>query len=241
MSLVVLLCTFSSMSMSFLRYGLHACIQYSKWGLNIALYRGTINPFSLYVIFLRIIPRIWLPLEAAILHCSDTFILSFIITPKSFSFTVLHRIVPPISQFTPVFPCLACRHLHFWKLNNICHVSDHLTNLSISSCSCCLSPFPLIFLKSLVSSANFNILLVTPSSRSLMYIKNKIGPSTDHCGTPLKTGFQFETSPSTTTLCLLSVSHCSIQFIILIPIPWDFNLSISLWCGTLSNAFWKSK
>ena len=102
-------------------------------------------------------------------------------------------------------------------------------------------PTPLIFLKSLVSSANSKMLLVTPSSRSLMYIKNKIGPSTDPCGTPLKTGFQFETSPSTTTLCLLSVSHCCIQFIILIPIPWDFNLSISLWCGTLSNAFWKSK
>ena len=39
-----------------------------------ALYRGTINPFSLYVIFLRIIPRIWLPLEAAILYCSETFL-----------------------------------------------------------------------------------------------------------------------------------------------------------------------
>ena len=52
----------------------------------------------------------------------------------------------------------------------------------------------------------------TSSSRSLMYIKNKIGPSTDPCGTPLKTGFQFEISPSTTTLSLLSVSHCSIQF-----------------------------
>ena len=34
------------------------------------------------------------------------------------------------------------------------------------------------------------------SSKSLIYIKNKIGPSTDPCGTPLKTDFQFETSPS---------------------------------------------
>ena len=32
------------------------------------------------------------------------------------------------------------------------------------------------------------------SSKSLIYIKNKIGPSTDPCGTPLKTDFQFETS-----------------------------------------------
>ena len=30
MSSVALLCLFSSISMSFLRYGLHACIQYSK-------------------------------------------------------------------------------------------------------------------------------------------------------------------------------------------------------------------
>ena len=46
MSLVALLCIFSSISMSFLRYGLLACIQYSKWGLTIALYRGTIKLFS---------------------------------------------------------------------------------------------------------------------------------------------------------------------------------------------------
>ena len=59
MSLVALLCIFSGISMSFLRYGLHACIQYSKWGLTIALYRGTIKLFSLYIIFLRIIPRTW--------------------------------------------------------------------------------------------------------------------------------------------------------------------------------------
>ena len=68
MSLVALLCIFSSISMSFLRYGLHACIQYSKWGLTIALYRGTIKLLSLYVIFLRIIPRTWLALDAAILE-----------------------------------------------------------------------------------------------------------------------------------------------------------------------------
>ena len=102
--------------MSFLRYGRHACIQYCKWGLMFALYRCIINTFSLYAIYLRIIPRIWLPLEAAILHCSETFMLALIVTPKSFSFTVLHIIVPTISLFSPVFPCPACRHLHFQNL-----------------------------------------------------------------------------------------------------------------------------
>ena len=47
----------------------------------------------------------------------------------------------------------------------------------MSSCSCCLSPFPLIFQNGLVSSAHFNSLLVTTPSRSLMYIKNKTAPS----------------------------------------------------------------
>ncbi len=108
MSLVALLCIFSSIS--FLRYGLHACIQYFKWDLTIALYRGTIKLFYLYVIFLRIIPRTLSPLDAAILHCSETFMSAFIVWI----------------------------HLHFQKLN-ICHFSDHLTNLSMSSCHFCLS------------------------------------------------------------------------------------------------------
>ena len=46
-----------------------------------------------------------------------------------------------------------------------------------------------------------------------------MGPKTDPCGTPLKTGFQFDISPSTITLCLLSANHACIQLIILSPIP----------------------
>ena len=29
-----------------------------------------------------------------------------------------------------MFPCPMCTHLNFPKLNNICHFSDHLTNVS---------------------------------------------------------------------------------------------------------------
>ena len=71
--------------MSSPRYGLHVCIQYSTGGLTIALYRGTINPLSSCVIFIRIIPRSWLPWEAAMLHCSETFMLAFIDTVKIFA------------------------------------------------------------------------------------------------------------------------------------------------------------
>ena len=53
-----------------------------------------------------------------------------------------------------------------------------------------------------VSSANLITLLDMPSSKSFIYIyiKNSIGPNTNPCGTPLKTDFQFEISPSTIAL-----------------------------------------
>jgi len=44
----------------------------------------------------------------------------------------------------------------------------------------------------LVSSANFKILLDNPASKSLMKIRNKTGPSTDPCETPLHTYLQLE-------------------------------------------------
>ena len=86
--------------------------------------------------------------------------------------------------------------------------ADHLTNLSISFCKCCLSPSLLTLLNTFVSSADFSTLLVILSSKSLLYIKNNKGLNTDPCGTLPRTYLQFETSPSTTTRCLLSVSQC---------------------------------
>ena len=225
--------------MSFLRYGLHACIQYSKCGLTIALYRGTISCFSLYVIVIS--PRIWFPFEAATPHCSETFMSALNGKPMSFSCIVLPSTASPILYYSAMFPCPMCMHLHFPKFNNICHFSDHLTNLSRSSCKLCLSASLVTFLNTFVSSANFSTLLDVSSSKSFIYIKNSIGPNTDPCGTPLRTDFQFEISPSTITLCLLWVSHFSIQFITSLPIPWAFSLSNNLWCGTFAKAFWKSK
>ena len=146
-----------------------------------------------------------------------------IVTPKSLSFTVIPRRVFPILEFTSKFPCPVCRHLYFQKLNNICHFSNHLTNLSRSFCKCCLSPSLFIFLNTSVSSTNFRMLLVILSSKSLIYINNDKGPNTDPCGTPLKTDFQFETSPSSTTSCLLLGNHCSIQSVMSSSIPWAFN------------------
>ena len=61
------------------------------------------------------------------------------------------------------------------------------------------------------SAATLSTLLVILSSKSLIYIKNNAGHDADRCGTQLNTDFQFETSPSTATRCLLSVSNFSIQ------------------------------
>ena len=80
----------------------------------------------------------------------------------------------------------------------------------------------LTFLNTFMSSANFSSLLV------ILLSKNNKGTNSDPCGTPLKTDFQFETSPSTTTRCLLSVRHCSIQSIMPSPIQQAFNLSSNL-------------
>ena len=81
---------------------------------------------------------------------------------------------------------VSCRHLHFPKLNNVCHFSYNLANLSRSFCKCCLSPPVLTFLNTFVSSTNISMLLVILSSKSLIYIKNNKGHNTDPCGTPLK-------------------------------------------------------
>ena len=90
----------------------------------------------------------------------------------------------------------------------------------------------LIFLNIFVSSVNFSTFRVILSSKSFIYIyiyiKDNTGPNTDPCGTPLKIDFQFETYSSTTTRCLLSVSHFSIGSIMPSPISCAFNLPSNL-------------
>ena len=133
----------------------------------------------MYTIFSLINPRIWFPFAAAIPHCSDTVTSALIVNRNSFSFQVVFSTVPPILYCASSFPCPVWRHLHFAKLNSICHFSDHSVNLLISSCKCCLFASLLIFLNTFVSSASFNTLLVMSSSKPLTYIKNKISPNTD--------------------------------------------------------------
>ena len=139
----------------------------------------------------------------AIPHCSETFMSALNVTPKSFSCVVLPSTVSPFYILRPCFHVLCVYIYTSPKCNNICHLSDHLTNLSRSSCKLCLSVSLVTFLNTFVSSANLSTLLDMSSSKSFIYIKNRIWPNTDTCGTLIKTDFQFEISPSTITLCFL--------------------------------------
>ena len=55
-----------------------------------------------------------------------------------------------LNRASPIFPCPMCMRLHFPKFNNICYFSDHLTNLSGSSCKLCLSVSLVTFLNTFV-------------------------------------------------------------------------------------------
>ena len=158
------------------------------------------------MIVLRISPRFLFHFETAIPHCSATFMSAPNVTPKSFSCVVLPSTAFPILY---IFVHVSMSYVYAF-------ISEHLTDLSRSSCNLCLSVSFVIILNTLVSSANFSTCHLP---NHLCNIKNSVGPNTDPCGTPLKIDFQFEISPSTITLCLLCVSHFSIQLITSLPIP----------------------
>src|SRR5258708_993022 len=74
-----------TISISFLRYGHHACTQNSSLGLTNALYNLTITSLLLKLIFLFIIPRTIFAFFAARIHCSVDLPVRSITTPRSLS------------------------------------------------------------------------------------------------------------------------------------------------------------
>ena len=75
----------------------------------------------------------------------------------------------------------------------------------------------------------------------VMKIRNKTGPKTDPCGTPLVTSLHPELWPFIHTFCFLPFNQSFIQSQTFPSIPCASILLNNLWCGTLSNAFAKSK
>ena len=87
-----------------------------------------------------------------------------------------------------------------------------------------------------VSSANNLAVELSPSGRSLIYIKKSRVPSTDPCGTPVLTGCQLYSLPFNNTLWNLLERLSNFP-----RIPKDSSLNKSPWCQTLSRDWDKSK
>ena len=79
------------------------------------------------------------------------------------------------------------------------------------------------------------------SRRGHLYAIKSSGPRIDPCGTPLDTADQADSSPLTTTRWRLSLSHALIHDDTWLLTPSAFSLTNNLACGTLSNAFAKSR
>jgi len=129
----------------------------------------------------------------------------------------------------------------FIHVEQHCQSCDQLNILCKSDCNILIWSLLATLLTIFVSSANFRILLTTPSSKSFMKIMNDKGPKIDPWGTPLITAVNLERIPLITTHCSLSANQFSIQFIIEPVIPCALNFCNNLRWGTLSNAFWKSR
>src|SRR5215813_2466938 len=100
---------------------------------------------------------------------------------------------------------------HLSILKDIFHCLVHSLIKSRSFCKRLASSLPLTTLITFASSAKKLSLLSIVHPRSLMYIRNRRGPSTDPCGTPLPTSVHSEKLPLIITLCFLSVNHPLIQ------------------------------
>ena len=91
-----------------------------------------------------------------------------------------------------------------------------------------------------VSSANNRIFDLVLSGRSLMFIKNSIGPRTEPWGTPDVTGTVPDFSFSRTTVYVRPERKACIHFKLGPLIPYWCSFSRSFWWLTLSNALEKS-
>jgi len=144
-------------------------------------------------------PSDLIALAYACWHSRTGFRLLVIITPKSFfSFTVYNLLLFMIIKFVVFFP--RCKTTHLSVLNGINHFSDHSTRQDRSLWMTALSTSVFTIPKSLVSSANFSVELISVESRSLMKTRNKTGPNTEPCGTPLVTAFQEDLELSLQTI-----------------------------------------
>ena len=112
---------------------------------------------------------------------------------------------------------------HLSTLNSISHLASHIPSASRSCCRRLVS-FLSVMSRYTVVSKESTLLLVIDSCRSLMYARNKTGPRTVPCGTPLVTGLGVEVSPSSSTRWVLSFRKAVIQARLLLRTPYQSSL-----------------
>ena len=182
--------TVSSMFMSLLYRGAQNWAQYSKCGLTSAEQRGRITTLHLLAVLCVMQPRIPFAFFAARAHSWLKFNLVSTGTPSAFSAKLLYRWVSPsvcwcLGLFVP-----RSRTLYFPMLNFMRYLSAHfsrmLRSLGMTAWPSHLSATPLMS----VQSAYLLRVHSASSSRSLMEMLNRTGPSTDSWGTSLVTSVQ---------------------------------------------------
>ena len=94
---------------------------------------------------------------------------------------------------------------HLEGLNYICQSFCQISSLLRSSWRLSQSESSTTTPYKRVSSANSLTVEVRPFGRSLMYVRNNSGPSTDPCGTPEVNGEEVDVAPSQLTVWALLV------------------------------------
>ena len=126
-------------------------------------------------------------------------------------------------------------------LKRIPHVCTHFSSSFMSACSWRWSWWLVIGLQRRQSSANRCTWDFTADGKSLMWHRNRMGPSTVPCGTLESTGSSADYSPSTSTFIFLLVRKFLSQQCRFPPIPQLLNLCRNLEWGTVERHFRPSK
>ena len=121
------------------------------------------------------------------------------------------------------------------------HREAQISSSVRSFCSNTWSSFDFICQYNKQSSAKSLTWDRTTSGRSFMWQGNMRGPRTVPWGTPESTVTLFDCSPSTTTFIVLSFKKDDNHFKVLPWIPYESILCSNLSCGTVSNAFEKTR
>ncbi len=141
-------------------------MQYSRCGRTRTLYSERTTFSDLKSKILPMKPTNSLEVLTTLEQCLPGLRSLLIVTPKSFSMSTFGISVPFVEKFVRLLLLPICKTLRLFTLYSICHLFYHLTRRSRSDRNSAFTAMvvtlPVIF----VSSANFDILQVRPSSMS---------------------------------------------------------------------------